>query len=209
MHREITFSLFCTYHLRHQKYFTKTRYAKLPRKTNIVSVQKTIEYPELIYNHFQYRDAVDAHNSSRMYPIALEETWKTTRWPCRVFCFLLAVTEVNCRLVLTNIYKQPDMSQQQFRKLFSRELLHNKYLCQAKPQGKRKSKRISEPDHRLVSLPKNRTFRKTSIVFTKTSYIQLVCSGCGQRRIRTYFPCTPARVICSSCFADHIRLLEK
>ena len=175
---------------------------------NNVSIEKTIKYPELVYNHFQYRDAVDAHNSSRMYPIALEETWKTTRWPCRVFCFLLAVTEVNCRLAFTKIYNQPEMSQQEFRKLFSRALLHNKHLCQYEPSGKRKSNRISQPDHCLVSLPKNRTFRKSSIVFTKTAYIQLVCSGCGQCRIRTYCPCTPGKVICSSCFADHVRLLE-
>eukprot|EP00934_Nitzschia_sp_Nitz4_P007490 Nitzschia sp. Nitz4//scaffold526_size3785//2112//3756//NITZ4_009261-RA/size3785-processed-gene-0.3-mRNA-1//1//CDS//3329553959//7480//frame0 len=40
--------------------------------------QKTFKYPEVVRNHFLYRDAVDAHNSSRMDPIALEETWKTT-----------------------------------------------------------------------------------------------------------------------------------
>lgn len=51
------------------------------------TIQKTIKYPELIYNHFSYRDAVDAHNSSKIYPTAMEETWKSTRWPCRVLCF--------------------------------------------------------------------------------------------------------------------------
>ena len=173
---------------------------------NNVSKEKTVKCPELVYNHFQYRDAVDAHNSSRMYPIALEETWNTTRWPCRVF--FLAVTDVNCWLALTKIYNQPEMSQQEFRKLFSRELLHNKHLCQPAPSGKRKSKRKSQPDHCLVSLPKNRTFRKSSIVFTKTAYIQLVCSGCGQCWIRMYCSCTPGKVICSSCFADHVHLLE-
>ena len=43
------------------------------------SVEKKIKYPELIYNHFSYRDAVDSHNSSRIFPIAMEETWKTTK----------------------------------------------------------------------------------------------------------------------------------
>ena len=76
--------------------------------------EATIKYPELVFNHFQYRDAVDAHNGSRMFPIALEETWKTNRWACRVFAFLLSVTEVNCRLLQTNIYNQPSMSQQDF-----------------------------------------------------------------------------------------------
>jgi len=57
--------------------------------------QKTFSYPEVIFNHYQYRNSVDANNRDRMYPIALEEVWKTFRWPCRVFQFLLAVTEVN------------------------------------------------------------------------------------------------------------------
>ena len=30
--------------------------------------------------HFSYRDAVDSHISSRMFPIAMEKTLKTTRW---------------------------------------------------------------------------------------------------------------------------------
>ena len=34
----------------------------------------------------------------------MEETWKTTRWPCKVFSFLLAVTEVNCHMVQTKLY---------------------------------------------------------------------------------------------------------
>jgi hypothetical protein len=37
-----------------------------------VGVQRiTFQYPELVYNHFQYRDAVDSHNARRMAPIAL------------------------------------------------------------------------------------------------------------------------------------------
>lgn len=172
------------------------------------TVEKNIKYPELIYNHFSYRDAVDSHNSSRMFPIAMEETWKTTRWPLRVFCFLLAVTEVNCRLVLTNIYNQSEMSQQDFRKELSREFLHNKYLCLPKPTKMRKSKRLNDPDHCLVSLPKNRTFKKTTLVYCKTTYIQLVCSFCGSCKVRTYCPCSPGKIICTACFADHVRLLE-
>ena len=171
-------------------------------------IERTIKYPELVFNHFQYRDAVDAHNGSRMFPIALEETWKTNRWACRVFAFLLAVTEVNCRLLQTNLYNQPSLSQQEFRKQFAKELIHNKYISQGEERSVRKSARLSLPEHRLVSLPKNRTFKKTTIVFCKTAYIQLVCSGCSQKRVRTYCPCSPGRIICSSCFADHVRLVE-
>ena len=125
---------------------------------NNITKETTIKYPELVYFHFQYRDAVDAHNSSRMFPVALKETWKTQRWPCRVLSFLLAITEVNCRLVLTHIYKQPPFSQQDFRKRLAKEFLYNPYLNQEAPSGRRKSGRSNLPEHRLVSLPKYRTF---------------------------------------------------
>ena len=66
--------------------------------------------------------------SDKMIPIAMEETLKTTRWPLRLPCFLMAVTEVNCWLVLTNIDKQQEWSQQDFRKELSGEFLQNEYL---------------------------------------------------------------------------------
>ena len=99
-------------------------------KSNILNKLRTI---------FSYRDAVDSHNSSRMFPVAMDETWKTTRWALRVFCFLMAETEVSSWLVLTNICKQWETSQQDFRKKLSRGFLHNKYLCQLKPPKLRKS----------------------------------------------------------------------
>lgn len=34
-------------------------------------IEKNIKYPKLIYNHFQYCDAVDVHNESRMFPITI------------------------------------------------------------------------------------------------------------------------------------------
>jgi len=43
--------------------------------------QVRFKYPEVCYNHYAYRDSVDNHNGRRMYPIALEEQWKTQRWP--------------------------------------------------------------------------------------------------------------------------------
>ena len=143
-----------------------------------------------------------------MLPIAMEETWKITRWPFRVFYFLLAVTEVNCRLVLTNFCNQPECSQQEFRKQLSRQFLQNKYQLQYWSQGTRKSRRINQPDHCLLSLPKNCTFQKTSIVYCKTAYIRLVCSGCGNCRIWTYCPCSPRKVIYTGCSIDHTSLFE-
>ena len=31
------------------------------------------QYPEVVYNHYSYCDAVDKHNGRRMFPIAIEE----------------------------------------------------------------------------------------------------------------------------------------
>ena len=132
-------------------------------------IEARIKYPELVFNHFQYRDAVDAHNGSRMFPIALEETWKTNRWASRVFAFLLAVTEVNCCLLLTNLYNQPSMSQQDFRKQFTKELIHNKYISQGEEKSVRKSARLSLPEHQLISLPKYRTFKNNNTRFLQDS----------------------------------------
>ena len=38
------------------------------------AIKMNFNYPELVHNHFQYRDFVDEQNGSRMYPITLEET---------------------------------------------------------------------------------------------------------------------------------------
>ena len=62
---------------------------------------KTFRYPEVVYNHYAFRDMIDNHNSQRMHPIAMEETWMTTRWANRVFCFLLAVTVVKMRVFIS------------------------------------------------------------------------------------------------------------
>ena len=50
--------------------------------------------------------------------------------------------------------------------------------------------------------------KKSKLVHSKTVYIQLVCSYNGDCKIRSSCPCTPGKVICASCFVDHIRLLE-
>ena len=42
-----------------------------------------------------YTQYIDNHNSARMHPISMEETWMTTHWPNPVFCFLLTLTIVN------------------------------------------------------------------------------------------------------------------
>ena len=47
----------------------------------------TFKYPEVVHNHYWYRDVIDNHNLQQMHPVSMEETWMTTRWSNRVFCF--------------------------------------------------------------------------------------------------------------------------
>ena len=54
-------------------------------KMDGVKRRNTTVYFEVVYNHFQVRDVVDANNFMRMFPLALEETWKTLQWPKRAF----------------------------------------------------------------------------------------------------------------------------
>ncbi len=116
-------------------------------KGSRVLIEGNIKYPELVFIHFQYRDAVVAHNGSRIFPIALEETWKTRQWDCRVFTFLLAVSEVNCCLLHINLHYQPSMSQQEFQKPFTKEIIHNKYISQGM-----KDQSVNQLDHAFQSI---------------------------------------------------------
>ena len=52
-----------------------------------VKKSTTFIYPEVVHNHYAYRDVIDNHNAMRMHPISMEETWMTSRWLNRVFCW--------------------------------------------------------------------------------------------------------------------------
>ena len=72
-----------------------------------VKKSTTFIYPEVVHNPYAYRDVIDNHNAMRMHPISMEETWMTSRWLNRVFCFLLAVTMVNVQNAGSYFAKQP------------------------------------------------------------------------------------------------------
>ena len=77
----------------------ETRRIYIDTKTNNL-VDKKFHYTSTFSNHFHFRHAVDDHNNLRHSSPALEETWITHRWENRVFCFLLALTEVNAYLCM-------------------------------------------------------------------------------------------------------------
>ena len=171
------------------------------RADNGLRVQ--FQYAEVVHNHYTYRDAVDNNNKCRMYPIAIEESAKTTRWPTRVFNFILGVSEVNTRLAASKIYHYNDLSQIEFWRKLSQELINNPYLPKD-PEVRRISprKRPFTSTHSHVPIPPFRTFRGAQLVKCKGKYNQLKCHGCPGR-VRTYCACSPGTILCKSCWLIH------
>ena len=166
--------------------------------------RKTFQYPEVVRDYFGARDKVDGHNSLRMYPVALEETWKTKRWPLRAFQFLLAITEVNMKLTYESSYQADKTSQQEFRRKFFNAMVDNNYLEEEKEKKMRRtSPRLATSAHNLVSLEPYKTFDGASLVRCKTRYIQLKCTGCSAR-IRSYCSCRPGVMLCMLCYQKHL-----
>ncbi len=141
-----------------------------------------------------------------MYPIALEETWKTMRWPCSVFQFLIALTEVNMHRAAARICKtvREDISQQEFCKALAKELIHNKYLSQDEQQQYSLwSINPQNRGHQYMSLPSFHTISKDGVLTRcKTEWIQRTCV-CGQRA-RRYCLCTPQVFRCVDCYITHV-----
>ena len=50
--------------------------------------------------HFRYSHAVDDHNNLRHELPSIRDTWVIDRWECRVFGFILVISEVNAFLIL-------------------------------------------------------------------------------------------------------------
>jgi len=158
------------------------------------------QYPEIIHNHYQYRGVVDTHNSRRMYPIAIEEQWKTIRWPLRVFQFLLAVTEVNTNYARNYFYTRPLEDQITFRYYLAQEMKNND-----NGSPKRASSRAQSVlnRHEHLSIPPNHTFAGTQLVPCKTDYIQRMCSICKKKNQRKYCSCSLGIIRCNECFKKH------
>lgn len=176
---------------------------------NSVRREATFRYPEVQNNHFLYRHYVDDHNSKRMDPISLEETWNTTRWPCCVYSFLLAITEVNVFLCDKNHNGAYHSSYIAFRKQFAKELIFNEYLVPEGESPRRTSARRAHlHTHELLTLPPNKKFRQDgAMVHSDTTYAQRKCA-CGNR-VRTYCKCSPGLHRCAECYALHTRGEER
>ena len=62
-----------------------------------------------------------------MHPIAIEEQWRTQRWPNRIFQFLLGVTEVNFNFLIASYFGSELKEQVPFRYKLGNELVNNPY----------------------------------------------------------------------------------
>ena len=125
---------------------------------NGVKHVKTFQYPEVVHNHYKYCDVIDNHNSFRMHPISMEETWMMMQWPSRVFCFLLAVTMVNIQNAATYFLNKPKIDSLQSRRLITEALINNEYLQSGiSPRSGRKCRSV---DHVLLTVPHFKKFVK-------------------------------------------------
>ena len=167
-------------------------------------------YNEVVGNHYRYRDAIDAHNAKRhdcgtKHGLSLEETWKTTRWPCRAFSFILAVVEVNAYLAMVYFggYKG---TQWEWRKKMVYELLHNHLDTEGddKMSFERRILR-STMEHKLITAPKSCKFYGGSWKKDyKFEYQQHHCitKRC-KKRIRTVCTCSKDVWRCNECYVKH------
>ena len=109
-------------------------------------------YPEVVHNHYAFRDMTDNHNSQWMHPISLEETWMTTHWPNHVFCFLLAVSVVNVQNVGEYFCALQKVDALSAHKLIAQQLIENKYMRTVEERPSKRPRR-RKLYHCLVTLP--------------------------------------------------------
>ena len=163
---------------------------------NVVKRVKTFQYPEVVHNHYKYHDVIDNHNSSRMHPISMEETWMTMRCrtECFVFYWLSPWSTSKMRL------NKPKIDSLQLRRLIAEALINNEYL-QSGVSPRSVCKRRSV-DHVLLTVPHFKKFVKGRLVNCKTKYGKWKCTDCS-RSVRSYCSCTPGLMYCTECYANH------
>ena len=121
---------------------------------------------------------IDNHNSSRMHPISMEETWMTMRWANHIFCFLLAVTVVNIQNAACYFLNKSKMDALQSRRLIAKQFIFNCHLEQE--QASRKHPRQGTTAHTLIMVPTHTKFIQGRLVTCKTKYGKWKCTDCSK-----------------------------
>jgi hypothetical protein len=166
-------------------------------------VRKRFNYTELFYNHFTYRHAVDDHNNNRHQPISLEVIWATQRWANRVFAFLLAITEVNCKLASEYFLKKNKVSMISFRKKLAEALIYNKAYRKMEDNGESRDLRSRSADHKLLTVEPFKRWNGIKWIRADTRFPQRKCISC-HRKVRTYCSCNLSKGMCNSCYTNHV-----
>jgi hypothetical protein len=164
--------------------------------------QKQVIYTEVIHNHYQFRHAVDYHNTKRHSPISLEVVWATKWWPNRVFAFILSVTEVNAMLAYKQFCKEEVDGMLGFRKLLAEALVCNPYYKEEVESPRRSSRLTKNAEHRVFRLPKGKKFFGTEVVDADSSHPQSTCVDC-KRKTRTCCICSMDVYRCVDCCLHH------
>jgi hypothetical protein len=185
------------------------------RSTTRKWVEDGVEtFKEFVYKrpfdwHFRFRHAVDDHNNLWHALPSIEDTWLTQRWECRVFAFILAVSEVNAFLVLRYFVYGNDKNEAPtllaFRRRLAWQLIQNEWLVVGEMEGQCV---LAGSEHTFLVAPTHaKEYRNRHWVCTAASkYQQYKCSlNCG-RRVRTYCACTPSLWGCGHCHAKHVLL---
>ena len=179
------------------------------RQTNTGKI--TFKYPEVVHNHYKYRDSVDCNNARRQSPIALEITWATKRWANRVFAYLIATSEVNSNLAEASFVSDKETADPQlkFRRGLARDLINNPFIIEGRDgASRRQSKRQRQNHgHKLVKIPAGYKFQGTQLVKSKSMYPFNWCF-CKSARVREYCICTKGKLLCKLCFATHCLEVE-
>lgn len=135
-------------------------------------------------------------------------TWTTHHWPCRVFCFLLGITEINIYLAKKYFVwsKKEVPTLLDFRRALAHALIFNE-LLQQEQHGDQKRKSRCKRVHTICTAPtharrfKNGKWKKSA----KAKYQQYTCRGLGcKKKCRTYCSCTVGHWLCKSCHMDHV-----
>ena len=145
-------------------------------KLNGQKQEQTFKYPEVVYNHYKYRDCIDNHNSQRMHPFSMEETWMTMHWPNHVFCFL--VTRVNVQNAANYFVKTPKMDSLSVRHLIAKQLINYKHLHTG--MTPKKCRKQGTIEHSLIMVPIYKKILQGRLVSCKTKYGKWKCTDCSK-----------------------------
>ena len=157
--------------------------------------------------HFCYRHVVDDHKNLRHSLPSIEDTWVKYWWKCRVFAFIMVISEVNVFLILRyfiycGLLREGMSTLLDFCRKLAWKLINNIYMREMEGGGEF----FQEFIHRLMtaSIHMRRYQNWRWICTEKLAYQKYNCIFKCEKKIRTYCVCAPGVWICSDCNVQHV-----